>query len=212
MFRGPSGTGKTLAARTLAGVLGLDLHVVNLATVVNRYLGETEKNLDRLFARAEETGVVLLLDEGDALMTSRTAVQNSNDRYANLETNFLLQRLESFEGVVIITTNAGERIDSAFERRMDVVVDFTAPDEQERWWLWGIHLPDVHELERAFVDDLAVRCALTGAQIRNAVIHATLLALADASPMCERHLALAVSREFVKVGRICPIPVGVEVG
>ncbi len=130
LFRGPSGTGKTLAARTLAGVLGLDLYAVDLAAVVDKYLGETEKNLDRLFSRAEETGASLLLDEGDALMTRRTSVESSNDRYANLETNFLLQRLESFEGILVVTTNAAARIDTAFARRMDVVVDFA---RRTRW-------------------------------------------------------------------------------
>ena len=129
LFSGPSGTGKTLAARTLAGVLGTDLYRLDLSSVVNKYLGETEKNLERVFAHAEEADVALLIDEGDALLTQRTAVRTSNDRYANLETNFLLQRLESFDGILLITTNAGERIDDAFRRRMDVVIEFTPPDE-----------------------------------------------------------------------------------
>ncbi|HSF30696.1 MAG TPA: ATP-binding protein, partial [Candidatus Tectomicrobia bacterium] len=117
LFSGPSGTGKTLAARLLAAALQMDLYRVDLSTVVNKYIGETEKNLNQIFARAEELGIILLLDEGDALLTQRTGVQTSNDRYANLETNYLLQRLETYEGIIIVTTNAGERIDSAFQRR-----------------------------------------------------------------------------------------------
>ncbi|HWW75842.1 MAG TPA: ATP-binding protein, partial [Pyrinomonadaceae bacterium] len=120
LFSGPSGTGKTLAARLLASTLGMDLYRLDLSSVVNKYIGETEKSLNQIFARAEELDVILLLDEGDALLTQRTNVNSSNDRYANLETNFLLQRLETFEGIIVVTTNASERIDSAFQRRMDV--------------------------------------------------------------------------------------------
>src|SRR5207302_3530655 len=143
LFSGPSGTGKTLAARLLAAALQMDLYRLDLSAVVNKYIGETEKNLNQLFARAEELDVILLLDEGDALLTQRTSVQTSNDRYANLETNFLLQRLESFEGILIVTTNAGQRIDTAFQRRMDVVIPFQAPDVAERWSIWRLHLPPV---------------------------------------------------------------------
>src|SRR5205085_8610713 len=144
LFGGPSGTGKTLAARLLASVLQMDLYCLDLASVVNKYIGETETNLSQVFARAEELDVILLLDEGDALLTQRTRVQTSNDRYANLETNYLLQRLESFEGILIVTTNAGDRMDSAFRRRIDVVVDFRPPEAAERWTLWQLHLPAPH--------------------------------------------------------------------
>src|SRR5205823_345821 len=140
LLKGPSGTGKTLAARMLAGELDMDLYRVDLAAVVNKYIGETEKNLERVFALAEELDVILLLDEGDALLTQRTGVQSANDRYANLETNYLLQRLEAFEGIIIVTTNAGERIDSAFQRRLDVVVNFRPPEATERWSIWQLHL------------------------------------------------------------------------
>jgi hypothetical protein len=141
LFTGPSGTGKTLAASVLAAALEKDLFRVDLAAVVSKYIGETEKNLNRIFERAEELDVLLLLDEGDALLTRRTEVSNANDRYANLETNFLLQRLESFQGILIVTTNAGERLDSAFQRRMDLVVEFHAPGVAERRQLWQRHLP-----------------------------------------------------------------------
>jgi len=127
LFSGPSGTGKTLAARALAAALQMDLYRVDLAAVVNKYIGETERNLNQVLSRAEELDVVLLLDEGDALMSNRTEVSNANDRYANLETNYLLQRLENYEGILIITTNAGNRIDTAFARRLDMIIDFTPP-------------------------------------------------------------------------------------
>ena len=127
LFSGPSGTGKTLAARVLAAVLGKDLYRLDLPGVVNKYLGETEKNLERVLEHVEELDVVLLLDEGEALLARRTDVQNANDRYANLETNYLLQRLESFEGIVVITTNAERHLDAAFGRRLDVIIHFPAP-------------------------------------------------------------------------------------
>jgi hypothetical protein len=211
LFTGPSGTGKTLAARTLAGVLDVDLYRIDLSTVVNKYLGETEKNLDRLFSRAEEADAALLLDEGDALMTRRTDVQTSNDRYANLETNFLLQRLEAFDGILLITSNAGERIDDAFRRRMDVVVDFALPDELERWSIWRLHLPDQHTVDDALLEELALRCALSGAQMRNAVVHASLLALEENCALGSGHLDAAVRREYVKCGEICPLAAEVRV-
>jgi hypothetical protein len=212
LLTGASGTGKTLAARTLAGVLGIDLYRIDLATVVNKYLGETEKNLDRLFSHAEEADAALLLDEGDALMTRRTDVQTSNDRYANLETNFLLQRLESFEGILLVTSNAGDRIDDAFRRRMDVVVDFGLPDELERWAIWNLHLPPEHAVADELLGELATRCALTGGQMRNAVLHASLLALEGPGVILTEHLEAAVRREYAKTGQVCPLVAEVRVG
>ncbi|UXH79174.1 AAA family ATPase [Roseateles amylovorans] len=140
LLAGNSGTGKTLAARLLASSLGKDLYRVDLSATVNKYLGETEKNLHQAFSAAEELDVVLLLDEGDALMAGRTDVGSSNDRYANLETNFLLQRIETFDGILLITTNALDRIDKAFSRRMDVVVHFRPPDEWRRYDILKLHL------------------------------------------------------------------------
>jgi len=205
LFRGPSGTGKTLAARLLASVLDVDLYRLDLSALVNKYIGETENNLDRALSRAEELGVVLLLDEGDALLTQRTSVQTSNDRYANLETNFLLQRLESFEGILIVTTNAADRIDSAFERRMDVVIDFRPPEATERWDIWNLHLPDTHHVDPDFLNELSSRCVLSGGQIRNAVLHASLLAIEHDEPLTSAQLEAAVRREYRKAGAICPL-------
>lgn len=204
MISGPSGTGKTLAARALAASLEMDLYRVDLAAVVNKYIGETERNLNLVLSRAEELDVVLLLDEGDALMTRRTEVRNSNDRYANLETNYLLQRLETYEGIVIITTNASQRIDEAFLRRLDVIIDFPAPDAAERWLIWQMHLPRRHAVSAGFLDDVANRCALTGGQIRNAALHATLLAVSG-DLVGDRHVEQAVQREYRKAGAAYPM-------
>jgi hypothetical protein len=212
LFSGPTGTGKTLAARLLAAALGKELFGVDLSTVVNKYLGETEKNLDAVFSRAEELDVVLLLDEGDALMTRRTDVQTSNDRYANLETNFLLQRLESYEGILVVTTNTGERIDPAFRRRLDVVIEFRAPDATERWSIWTLHLPPTHGVGDSFLDEVAARCQLTGGQIRNAVLHASLLAVEDGAAIDAGHVELAVRREYRKTGAVCPLRPTAAVG
>jgi SpoVK/Ycf46/Vps4 family AAA+-type ATPase len=205
LFQGPSGTGKTLAAKLLASELGMDLYRVDLSCVVNKYIGETEKNLNQIFALAEELDIVLLLDEGDSLLTRRTAVQTSNDRYANLETNYLLQRIESFEGILVVTTNAGDLIDGAFQRRMDVVVDFRLPDAADRLRIWQLHLPAEHAVGAGFLRELAVRCALSGGQIRNAVLYASLLALGHGAAIDETRLDAAVQREYRKTGGVCPL-------
>lgn len=205
LFTGPSGTGKTLAARLLASVLNMDLYRLDLSSVVSKYIGETEKSLNQIFSRAEELDVILLLDEGDALLTQRTSVQTSNDRYANLETNYLLQRLESFEGILVVTTNAGERIDSAFQRRMDVVVDFRPPEAQELWSIWRLHLPPEHAVDESLLSEVVRRCALSGGQIRNAVLHASLLALNNGGVLTSEYLEAAVQREYRKSGAVCPL-------
>jgi ATPase family associated with various cellular activities (AAA) len=205
LFSGPTGTGKTLAARLLAATLQKDLYRLDLSSVVNKFIGETEKNLNRLFDCAEELDIILLLDEGDALLTRRTDVQSANDRYANLETNFLLQRLESFQGILVITTNARDRIDSAFERRMDVVVTFGMPSVEERWQLWQSHLPASCCIDSQRLAEVAAECELTGGQIHNAVLHATLLALDNGGVMTSEYLEAAVRREYRKRGGICPL-------
>lgn len=201
LFSGPSGTGKTLAARTLAAELGMDLYRVDLASVINKYIGETEKNLHRVLSRAEELDVVLLLDEGDALLGARTEVRSSNDRYANLETNYLLQRLEHYRGIIVVTTNAGQNIDPAFQRRMDIVVPFLPPRGDERRRIWDLHLPDDHLIDPATLDRVALRCAFTGGQIRNAALLATLLAVeSGAGQVREDHLVEAIQSEYRKSG------------
>jgi SpoVK/Ycf46/Vps4 family AAA+-type ATPase len=205
LLSGPSGTGKTLAARLLASTLQMDLYRVDLSAVVNKYIGETEKTLNLVLSRAEELDVILLLDEGDALLTQRTGVQSSNDRYANLETNFLLQRLESFDGILLVTTNAAERIDSAFQRRMDIVINFSPPTPPERWAIWQLHLPPTHTVDFSLLEEVAARCAMTGGQIKNASLHASLLALEDGGIVTSTMVEAAIEREYRKAGGVCPL-------
>jgi hypothetical protein len=201
LFEGPSGTGKTIAARVLATELALDLYRVDLAAVVNKYIGETEKNLSKVLSRAEDLNVILLLDEGDALMSRRTEVKSSNDRYANLETDYLLQRLESYTGIVIVTTNAGQSIDSAFRRRMDSVIKFHLPDAAERLRLWFAHLPPGHQVSAQALEEVAARYQFTGGQIRNISIRAALLSLArNAVALDAADLREAIQAEHRKAG------------
>jgi hypothetical protein len=203
LFTGASGTGKTLAARLLASSLRKDLYRVDLSATVNKYLGETEKNIDHAFAAAEELDVILLLDEGDALMANRTDVGSSNDRYANLETNYLLQRIETFEGILFVTSNAADRIDKAFARRMDVVITFRPPDEWRRYEILKQHLGD--DIDEEWLQQIACRCALTGGQLRNVATHAHLLALETERPVTAGHVYAALAREYRKGGASCPV-------
>lgn len=204
LFTGPSGTGKTLAARLLAAALGAELYRLDLSALVSKYIGETEKNLHQVLSLAEELDVMLLLDEGDGLLAPRTGVQSSNDRYANLETNFLLQRLESYEGVLLITSNAPDRIDGAFLRRIDVAIEFAPPDPAGRLAIWANHLPDGHAVDAGLLHEVSARCPLTGGQIRNAVVHAALLGLGNGGVTSD-HLEAAVRREYRKAGGVCPL-------
>lgn len=207
LFTGASGTGKTLAAKILAAELGMDLYRVDLAAIINKYIGETEKNLHKVLSRAEALDVMLLLDEGDALLGQRTDVKSANDRYANLETNYLLQRLESYQGIVLITTNLVENIDRAFQRRMDVVVPFFAPQAIERLHILELHLPEDARVDHAYLELIAQRCALTGGQIRGAALHAALLALDERTPVGAYHLEQALRSEYRKAGGTFPLEI-----
>jgi hypothetical protein len=205
LFTGASGTGKTYGARILAAELGMDLYRVDLAAVINKYIGETEKNLHLVLTRAEALDVVLLLDEGDALLGNRTEVRSANDRYANLETNYLLQRLENYQGIVLVTTNLGENIDRAFQRRMDVVVPFFPPQVAERRQILELHLPADHVVPADFLDLIARRCPLSGGQIRNACLHATLLAVDEQCVVMPPHLEAGLRSEHRKAGGTFPL-------
>jgi SpoVK/Ycf46/Vps4 family AAA+-type ATPase len=180
------------------------MYRLDLAASVSKYIGETEKVLDRAFAAAEDLDCILLIDEGDALMARRTEVSNANDRYANLETNFLLQRIETFDGILVVTTNAAERIDKAFSRRMEVVVQFRPPDEVRRYEILYHQLAD-HDASDRLLQEIACRCPLTGGQLRNIAQHARLLALDDDAPIGDEQLRAALLREYRKIDAHCPL-------
>ncbi len=205
LMTGASGTGKTLAAKIIAAELGMDLYRVDLAAIVNKYIGETEKNLHRILSRAEALDVVLLLDEGDALLGSRTDVKSANDRYANLETNYLLQRLENYQGIVLITTNLVQNIDRAFQRRMDVVIPFFSPQLDERLKILQLHLPEDHAIELRLLEVTAAHCKLNGGQLRNAAMHATLNALDSDQPVLWASLEEGLRSEYRKAGSTFPL-------
>jgi broad-specificity NMP kinase len=193
LFQGGPGTGKTMAAGVIARALGYELWRVDLSKIVSKWLGETEKNLSRVFDAAEDGEVVLLFDEADSLFSKRTDVKTSNDRSANLETNYLLQRLDAFTGLAILTTNFGTAIDAAFKRRLAVEIHFPFPDETEREQLWRAHLPPQLPLA-GDVDlvELARRYQLSGGYIRNTALRAAYLAAADGKLVGQGHLERAV--------------------
>jgi ATPase family associated with various cellular activities (AAA) len=204
LFAGPSGTGKTMAAEVLAGELGLDLYTVDLATVVDKYVGETEKNLDRIFAEAERVNGVILFDEADALFGKRSEVSDAHDRYANVEVAYLLQRMEMFEGIAILATNLRANLDEAFTRRLDSLVDFPEPEEEYRHQLWqrslGTVMPRESDLDLLF---LAHSFKLAGGGIRNIVVAAAYAAAERGEPLAMSDLIRSTQREYLKMGRLC---------
>lgn len=210
LFVGPSGTGKTLAAAWLATRLGLPLYRVDSAAVSSKYIGETEKNLSRLLAEAEAQDVVLLFDEADALFGKRTDIKDSNDRFANAQTNYLLQRIESYDGIVILTGNSRQRLDSAFTRRLDVILEFPAPGPEERRDLWLSHLGEKHCLQARQLNMLAGSCDLSGGHIRNVVLNAAVRAgeaAIDFDTLC-----YAVAAEYKKQGKPVPSEIRQQLG
>ncbi len=204
LFAGESGTGKTLSAEVIAGALGLDLYTIDLSTVVDKYVGETEKNLERIFAEAEGVNGVLFFDEADALFGKRSDVSDARDRYANVEIAFLLQRMEYFDGIAILATNLRGNLDEAFTRRIDVLADFPEPEEPDRLRLWELHLPDsLPTADELDLDYLAKAFELSGGDIRNVTLAAAYAAAVDEEPLSTRHLVRATAREYRKLGRLC---------
>jgi hypothetical protein len=201
LFSGPSGCGKTLAAEVLAADLGLELCAVDLASVVSKYIGETEKNLRRLFDEAADSHVVLFFDEADALFARRSEVSDALDRYANLEVAYLLQLMEAYPGVAILATNLRSNLDEAVVRRLHHVVEFPFPDPRLRARIWRRSFPDATPLGKVDFDDLAGRFELAGGNIASASLHAAQLAAADGGRVEMTHLALAVAREYQKLAR-----------
>lgn len=204
LFTGPSGTGKTLAAGWLATRLKLPLYRVDLASVTSKYIGETEKNLAQLLARAEQAEVILLFDEADSLFGKRTDIRDSNDRFANAQTNYLLQRIESYDGIVLLTSNSRVRFDGAFMRRLDCVLEFHLPSPEERRELWRAHLGGQHSLAPAELNQLAALADVAGGHIRNAVLAAALRAHPTKRKITLADCVNGLDDEFRKLGRQMP--------
>jgi SpoVK/Ycf46/Vps4 family AAA+-type ATPase len=201
---GPSGTGKTLAASWIATRLGLPLFRVELSAVTSKYIGETEKNLSELLSRAEENDVVLLFDEADSLFGKRTEVRDAHDRFANAQTNFLLQRLDNYDGIVLLTSNSRARFDAAFARRLDLILEFPLPGPEERRALWLAHLGGSHRLTPAEINRIAVAAELSGGQIRSAVLSAAIHAAKHGGAIRLPDLAASLLQEYRKLGRQLP--------
>ena len=205
LFVGPSGTGKTLAAGWLATKLGLPLYRVDLASVTSKYIGETEKNLAQLFAQAERSDVVLLFDEADSLFGKRTEIKDSNDRFANAQTNYVLQRIESYDGIVLLTSNSRSRFDGAFSRRLDMVLEFPAPGPEERRGLWVAHLGTGHQVTPFELNRLAATVDLAGGHIRNVVLTAAVVAQHAGRLIGFADLVVGLTSEYRKLGRQVPV-------
>jgi AAA+ superfamily predicted ATPase len=203
LFAGPPGTGKTMAAEVIAAELNLDLYKIDLSTIVSKYIGETEKNLERIFNEAQSSSAILFFDEADALFGKRSEVKDSHDRYANIEISYLLQRMEMYDGVTILATNLRANLDEAFTRRLQFAVDFPFPEEEYRVCIWRTlfppSMPSAPDLDLAL---LARRFRLTGGNIRNIIVNAAFLAAAEDSSVTMEHLLHATRRELQKMGRL----------
>jgi SpoVK/Ycf46/Vps4 family AAA+-type ATPase len=204
LFAGPSGTGKTMAAEIIAGELGIDIYKIDLSSVVSKYIGETEKNLSRIFEEAEESNAILFFDEADALFGKRSEVRDSHDRYANIEINYLLQKMEEYEGIVILASNFQKNIDEAFTRRLRFVVEFPFPDEEYRYHIWKVVFPARTPLDGEIdFGFLASKFKLAGGSIKNIALNAAFLAAGNSGVVDMEHIIRATRRELQKMGRLC---------
>lgn len=203
LFAGASGTGKTMTAGVIARELGLDLFKIDLSAIVSKYIGETEKNLDSIFRAAHSSNAILFFDEADALFGKRSEVKDAHDRYANIEVAYLLQKIEEYEGVVILASNLSKNIDDAFARRMHYVVEFPLPDERDREQLWkGMFPPQVPLSQDVDFPFIAKQFSLTGGDIRNVALDAAFLAAQDGQVVTMKQLVQALARQMMKQGRI----------
>lgn len=203
LFAGEPGTGKTIAAEVIAGDLGLDLYKIDLSSLVDKYIGETEKNLERIFTEAESANAILFFDEADAIFGKRTGVKDAHDRYANVGVSYLLQRMESFDGITILATNLRANLDDAFTRRLHFALDFPFPDAVERLRIWQALFPlDVPVAEELDLAWLAQRFKLAGGSIRNIIVSAAYLAADGGGELTMNHLLHGARRELQKMGRL----------
>jgi hypothetical protein len=205
LLHGPPGTGKTMSAAVIARTVALPAYAVDLSGLVSKYIGETQKALARVFDRAEREGSILVFDEADALFGARTGVQDAHDRYANQDVGYLLQRIERHAGVVILATNLLANIDDAFQRRIDISIEFPEPSVAERLRLWSRVLPDELPIGPLDFAPFAERFTLTGAQIRDAAIEAAYLAADNGQVVTETLLESAVRSQYAKTGRTVPV-------
>ncbi|MFI5910941.1 ATP-binding protein [Dactylosporangium sp. NPDC051541] len=205
LLTGPPGTGKTMAVEVMAADLGLDVYKVDLSGVVSKYIGETEKNLARVFAQARSGNAVLFFDEADALFGKRTEVSDAHDRYANIETSYLLQKMEEFEGLVVLATNLRQNLDEAFTRRVRFIVEFPFPDADSRRRIWRTLVPPAAPVA-VDVDFAALghEFAVAGGSIKNIVLNAAFFAAADGGVIDRRHILNGTRREFQKIGKLWP--------
>jgi ATP-dependent 26S proteasome regulatory subunit len=204
LFTGDSGTGKTLSAEILAKELGLDLYQVDLSMVVSKYIGETEKNLSRVFTEAQASNAILFFDEADALFGKRSEIKDAHDRYANIEVNYLLQRVETYEGVIILTSNLSNNIDPAFTRRLQFCIEFPFPDEYHRLKIWQNMFPPFAPLATDIdLEFLARKFKIAGGNIKNVVTAAAFRAAAAQQEIGMEHLILSMKREYRKLGKVC---------
>jgi SpoVK/Ycf46/Vps4 family AAA+-type ATPase len=198
-----SGTGKTMAASVMARELQLDLYKIDLSTVVSKYIGETEKNLSRIFDEADYSSAILFFDEADALFGKRSEVKDAHDRYANLEVAFLLQKIEQFSGLAVLGTNISRNIDAAFVRRMQHIVEFPFPDAEHRERIWrGMFPREAPVAEDVDFTFMARQFDLSGGNIRNVVTSAAFLAAEQSMPIAMKHLVHATGREYQKLGKL----------
>lgn len=206
LFAGPPGTGKTMAAQVIAAELGLDLFRIDLSTVVSKYVGETSKNLEKILSKAKQINAVLLFDEADSLFGKRTEIKDAHDRFANTDTNYLLQAIESYPGVAILATNKKSNIDSGFTRRLRFILDFPKPDSKQRQQIWERIIGEMAgettlTMLRPILRTLATSIEMTGAQIKFSILSALFLARKDKMEMSVKHLLLGLERELIKEGR-----------
>jgi SpoVK/Ycf46/Vps4 family AAA+-type ATPase len=205
LFSGEPGTGKTMAASVIASTLGLELVRIDLSAVVSKYVGETEKNLARIFDEAQDAHAMLLFDEADSLFGKRTELRTAQDRFANLEVNYILQRMESFDGVSVLTTNAENAIDPALQRRLNFRIRFPEPEVEEREQLWRQLLPPSTGLhDTVDFHALAERFDMTGGYIKNAVVRAAVIAAREGRSLTAEDLWIGAHHEYVEMGKVMP--------